>query len=171
MALLEIVTYPDPRLKKVCQPVEEVDEEIKSLISDMAETMYAAPGVGLAAPQVGELKRVLVCDATPKDQPRRLIALVNPEIVEEEGSISMEEGCLSCPEIQVEVPRAARIKVRGLDAEGRSVTLEAEDLLAVVLQHEIDHLDGGLIVDHLSSLKRNLYRRQRKKAKTEDRAA
>ncbi len=172
MALLDIVTFPDARLKQISQPVKKVNEDIKKLVDDMAETMYSAPsGAGLAAPQVGMNKRIIVCDVNPKDQPRRLIALVNPHIVEAEGQASIPEGCLSCPELQVEIPRAARIKVEGLDREGRPLSLDAGDFLAIVLQHEIDHLDGRLIVDHLTSLKRSLYRRKLKKLRDEVQAA
>jgi len=171
MAVLEILTYPDPRLREQCREVDLIDDEIRALAGDMAETMYAAPGVGLAAPQVGVSKRVIVCDVAPKDQPRQLLVLLNPEVVEEEGLTSIEEGCLSCPEVQVPVDRAAWIKVVGLDLEGNEVSLEADELLAVVLQHEIDHLEGDLIVDHLSSLKRSLYRRRQKKVKSGEEAA
>jgi peptide deformylase len=168
MALRKILTYPDPRLKEECRPVEAVDKEVKRLIADLAETMYSAPGSGLAAPQVGVPLRVIVCDPAPKDQPRRLIALVNPEIVAEDGFASIEEGCLSCPEIEVPVPRSAWVRVEGLDAQGRPVGLEADGFLAIVLQHEIDHLAGNLIVDHLSALKRKMYRHRLKKAAEEE---
>ena len=169
MACLTIVTYPDPILKKVCAPVEDVDEEVRRLIDDMAETMYAAPGSGLAAPQVGVDRRVIVYDVSPKSEPKELVVLVNPEIVASNGEeISMEEGCLSCPELTLEIPRAEWIKVQGLDREGRPVTIEAEDFPAIVIQHEIDHLNGQLLVDHLSSLKRSSYRRQQQRAKEGD---
>lgn len=169
MARLEIVTWPDPRLLEESREVDRVDEETRQLIADMAETMYAAPGAGLAAPQVGVNKRVIICDVSPKDQPRKLIALINPEIVDSsEETISIEEGCLSCPDIQVEIPRAAWIKVQGLDPEGRPTQLEAEELLSIVLQHEIDHLSGRVIVDSLSPLKRGLYRRKRRKNQDQD---
>lgn len=170
MACLTIVTYPDPILKKVCAPVEDVDEEVRRLIDDMAETMYAAPGSGLAAPQVGVDRRVIVYDVSPKSEPKELVVLVNPEIVASNGEeISMEEGCLSCPELTLEIPRAEWIKVQGLDREGRPVTIEAEDFPAIVIQHEIDHLNGQLLVDRLSSLKRNSYRRKQQRAREGDR--
>ena len=171
MAVLEILTFPDPRLREECLEVEVVDDELKTLARDMAETMYAAPGVGLAAPQVGVSKRLIVCDVAPRDEPRQLLVLLNPEVVEEEGLTSIEEGCLSCPEIQVPVDRAARVRVEALDLEGNRVSLEADELLAVVLQHEIDHLEGELIVDRLSNLKRSLYRRKQKKEKSGEEAA
>jgi len=172
MALLEIVTFPDPRLRETCEPVEEVDDQTRKLIEDMAETLYGEPGrAGLAAPQVGSTKRIIVCDPTPRQEPRQLIALVNPEIVESEGEIAMEEGCLSCPEVEVEIPRAQRVKVRGLDPNGEPVEIEGEDFAAILFQHELDHLDGVLIVDYLSSLKRGIYRRKMKKLKAEDQKA
>lgn len=170
MAVMEIVTYPDPRLNVVCEEVEEIDEEIRTLIADMAQTMYEADaGVGLAAPQVGVNKRVVVCDiAYQTEGEPDLIALVNPEIVTAEGRQLSTEGCLSCPEATVELPRAEYVKVRALDAEGRPLELESDDFLAVVLQHELDHLDGRLIVNALSNLKRRLYRRKLKKLAEQD---
>ena len=165
MALLEIKTFPDPVLRQECREVEIIDEELRTLARDMAETMYQAPGVGLAAPQVGKPIRLIVCDPSSRDEPPQLLTLINPEIVEEEGEVAIEEGCLSCPEIQIPVDRAARIVVEAQDLEGKAVTIEAEDFLAIVLQHEIDHLQGNLIVDYLSSLKRSLYRRRQNRAK------
>ena len=170
MAILEIKTFPDPVLRQECREVEVFDEELNTLARDMAETMYQAPGVGLAAPQVGVPIRLLVCDPSLKDEPDQLISLVNPEIVEEEGEACIEEGCLSCPDVQIPVDRAARVKVKAQDLEGRPVTIDADEFLAIILQHEIDHLDGNLIVDHMSSLKRSLYRRKQKKAKAEEEA-
>lgn len=168
MALLEIKTFPDPVLRRECREVEKIDEELRTLAKDMAETMYQAPGVGLAAPQVGKPIRLIVCDPSTQDEPPQLMTLVNPEIVEEEGEISIEEGCLSCPDIQIPVDRAARVVVEAQDLEGNPVTIEAEDFAAIVLQHEIDHLEGNLIVDHLSGLKRSLYRRRRNRTKSEE---
>ena len=168
---MEILTYPDPRLREECREVDLIDDEIRDLARNMAETMYAAPGVGLAAPQVGVSKRLIVCDVAPKDHPRQLLVLLNPEVVEEEGVTSVEEGCLSCPEVQVPVDRAAKVKVSALDLEGNEVSLEADELLAVALQHEIDHLEGELIVDRLSNLKRSLYRRRQKKIKSGEETA
>ena len=167
----EIVIWPDPVLKKVAAPVDVVDDGIRRLLDDMAETMYAADGVGLAAPQVGETKRVLVIDTSPRQPEQKLIHLVNPEIVLAEGKTVYTEGCLSIPGEAEEVERANKVRVRALDYHGKPFEIEAEgDLLAIALQHEIDHLQGTLFVDHLSSLKRELIRRRMKKLK-EDRAA
>jgi peptide deformylase len=151
MALLPILHYPDPRLHTVAVPVKAVDERIRRLISDMAETMYAAPGIGLAASQVDVHERVIIIDISEtRDQ---LHAFVNPVIVEKSGEIETEEGCLSVPGIFDKVWRAERIKMEALDREGQPFTLEADGLLAVCIQHEIDHLDGKVFVDYLSRLK------------------
>lgn len=165
MALREIITYPDQRLNQVCQVVEEIDEETKELIRDMAETMYEADaGVGLAAPQVGVNKRIVVCDVDYHTEgQRKLMVLINPEIVEREGEILSNEGCLSCPDTTVEVPRSEWVRLKAMDEEGNPVDIDTDDFLAIVFQHELDHLDGRLIVNHLSSLKRKLYRRKLKK--------
>ena len=170
MALLEVRTFPDPVLREECRKVEVIDEELKALARDMAETMYEAPGVGLAAPQVGVSLRLIVCDPSLQDEPPQLVTLINPEIVEEEGEASIEEGCLSCPDVQVPVDRAAWVKVEAQDLDGNPVTIEADEFLAIILQHEIDHLGGNLIVDHMSSLKRSLYRRAQKKARAGEKA-
>lgn len=151
MALLPILRFPDPRLKKVAAPVPQVDESIRRLVRDMAETMYEAPGIGLAATQVDVHKRVIVIDISEtRDQ---LLALVNPEIVASEGTQVCEEGCLSVPGIYDKVERAEDVEVAYLDLDGTRKTIEANGLLAVCLQHEIDHLDGKVFVDHLSQLK------------------
>jgi peptide deformylase len=151
MPLLDILRYPDPRLYKKAVPVKEVDASIRSLVRDMAETMYAAPGVGLAATQVDVHKRVIVIDASEtRDQ---LLVLINPEIVVREGVQYCEEGCLSVPGIFEAVERAERVTVRALGIDGNSFTLEAEKLLAVCIQHEMDHLEGKVFVDYLSRLK------------------
>ena len=151
MPLLPILHYPDPRLHKVAAPVSAVDDRIRKLINDMAETMYAAPGIGLAATQVDVHERVLIIDISEtRDQ---LQAFVNPEIVELSGEVETEEGCLSVPGIFDTVRRAERVTVRALDAQGEPFTLQAEGLLAVCIQHEIDHLDGKVFVDYLSRLK------------------
>lgn len=151
MALLPILRFPDPRLKKVAAPVPQVDESIKRLVRDMAETMYEAPGIGLAATQVDVHKRVIVIDISEtRDQ---LLALVNPEIVASEGTQVCEEGCLSVPGIYDKVERAESVEVAYLDLDGTRKTIDADGLLAVCLQHEIDHLDGKVFVDHLSQLK------------------
>lgn len=164
MAIREIRLYPDRILKRRAIPVEEVDEEIRRLIDDMAETMYAAPGVGLAAPQIGVLFRVIVVDPASKQQEGQLISVVNPEIVWSDGSIIQEEGCLSIPDMTVEIERKERIQLTGLDRDGKEVVLQAEGLLAACLQHEIEHLEGWLIVDNISRLKREIYRKKIRKA-------
>ncbi|SIN70676.1 peptide deformylase [Sulfurivirga caldicuralii] len=163
MAALPIRLYPDEILRTECKPVE-MSDRIATLIDDMLYTMYEAPGIGLAAPQVGEDIRVLVADVSEdKSQP---IALVNPEIVDSAGVIDYEEGCLSLPGVYAKVRRPSKVKVRGLDRDGKPVEIEAEDLLAVCLQHEIDHLNGVLFIDHLSALKRNrLMQKYRKELK------
>ena len=160
MSALEIVTYPDKRLRAKAETVVEVDEEICQLVDDMAETMYAASGIGLASNQVGVLKRVAVVDIGYLQGRSNLIVLINPEILEQNGEISTEEGCLSFPGISEEIGRAARVKVRALDRDGHPFELETKDLLSVTLQHEIDHLDGILIIDHVSFLKKRLIQNQ-----------
>ena len=151
MALLPILHYPDPRLNKVAAPVVRVDDRIRKLINDMADTMHAAPGIGLAATQVDVHERVIVIDISEtRDE---LQAFVNPEIVESNGEIECEEGCLSVPGVFEKVRRAERVKVRALNAAGEPLTLEAEGLLAVCIQHEIDHLEGKVFVEYLSRLK------------------
>ncbi|MCV2217633.1 MULTISPECIES: peptide deformylase [unclassified Thauera] len=151
MALLPILRYPDPRLHTIAQPVESVDDEIRQLVADMAETMYEAPGIGLAATQVNVHKRVVVIDVS--EDRTDLIALINPDILERSGEQVCEEGCLSVPGIYEKVTRAERVKVRALDEKGQSREIEADGLLAVCIQHEIDHLDGKVFVEYLSSLK------------------
>ena len=152
MALLNILHYPDPRLYKVAARVTRVDDSIRKLVADMAQTMYAAPGVGLAATQVDVHKQVIVIDVSVTHD--QLKVFINPEILETQGNSELEEGCLSVPGIYDKVPRAERIKVRALDASGASFELEADGLLAVCLQHEMDHLQGKVFVDYLSRLKR-----------------
>ncbi len=155
MAILPIITLPDPRLRQVSAPVERVDREILQLLDDMLETMYEAPGVGLAAIQVAVAKRVVVVDPAKKDEPKTPFFLINPEIVwvSEELS-SYEEGCLSVPDYFEDVQRPARVRLRHLDREGKAQEIEADGFLATVVQHELDHLEGGLFIDHLSRLKR-----------------
>jgi peptide deformylase len=151
MPLLPILRFPDPRLKKLAEPVRNIDENIRRLARDMAETMYEAPGIGLAATQVDVHKRVIVIDISEtRDQ---LFTLINPEIVESDGQQVCEEGCLSVPGIYDKVERAENVVVRYLDLEGQEKTIEADGLLAVCLQHEIDHLNGKVFVEHLSQLK------------------
>jgi peptide deformylase len=163
----EIAIWPDPVLKEIALPVDRVDDAVRRLLDDMAETMYAADGVGLAAPQVAVKRRVVVIDASPRQEGQKLIHLVNPEIVKYEGKISYTEGCLSIPGEAEEVERAAKVWVRALDYHGKPYELEADGLLAIALQHETDHLNGTLFVDHLSSLKRELIRKRMKKLKVE----
>jgi peptide deformylase len=164
----DIVIWPDPVLKETAEPVDRVDDSIRRLLDDMAETMYAADGVGLAAPQVGTSKRVIVIDVSPRQPEQKLIHLVNPEIVLAEGKMLYTEGCLSIPGEAEEVERASKVVVRALDYHGKPFELAAsEDLLTVALQHEIDHLKGTMFVDYLSSLKRDLIKRRMKKLKLE----
>ncbi|TDJ32829.1 MAG: peptide deformylase [Gammaproteobacteria bacterium] len=152
MALLDILIVPDPRLRRKASPVDAVDDDLRQLVGDMFETMYEAPGIGLAAVQVNVLKRVIVMDISEdRDQP---LCLINPEIVEASGTQICEEGCLSVPEVFAEVQRAEQVRVRALDRDGEVFEMDADGLLAVCIQHEIDHLDGKLFVDYLSPLKR-----------------
>jgi peptide deformylase len=162
MALLAIRHYPDPILAKKSEPIGEITGEIKTLAADMAETMYAAPGVGLAAPQVGINKNLVVLDCAPGEE-SDLIVAVNPEIIENEGECFEEEGCLSVPGYYSRIKRSAKVKVRYLDLEGRTVEREATGLLAIAFQHEIDHLHGVLFVDHLSPLKKGMFRKKYQK--------
>lgn len=162
MALLDILHFPDPRLRNIAQPVEEITNEIKTLVDDMFETMYAAPGIGLAATQVNVHKRILVADVSETHS--EPICLINPKIAELTGTEQMEEGCLSVPGVFELVERADAIKVEALDRNGKGITLEANGLLAVCIQHEIDHLDGKLFVDYLSQLKRNRIRKKLEKS-------
>lgn len=161
MALLTILEYPDPRLRTRAEPVVEVDAQVRRLIDDLFETMYQAPGVGLAATQVNVHRRVLVVDISEnRSQP---LALVNPEILDRSGVEQLEEGCLSVPGIYDKVTRAERIRVRALDRSGRRQEFEADGLLAVCIQHEMDHLEGKLFVDYLSELKRTRIRKKLEK--------
>ena len=162
MALLTILEYPDPRLRKVAAPVAALTPEIQRLVRDMAETMYAAPGIGLAATQVDVHKRVIVMDVSEtRDE---LLVFINPELLRAEGEVECEEGCLSVPGYYDKVKRAARVRVRAQNERGEVIELDAEGLLAVCLQHEMEHLVGKIFVDHLSPLKRaRLAARQRKK--------
>ncbi len=153
MALLPILRYPDSRLHKKATLVERVDQTIRKLVADMAETMYEAPGIGLAATQVDVHKRVIVIDIS--EDKSKLLAFINPEILERSGEQVCEEGCLSVPGIYEKVTRSERVKVRALDPQGELFTLEAEGLLAVCIQHEIDHLEGKVFVEHLSQLKQS----------------
>ena len=152
MAILSILQYPDPRLKKVASPVDRVDEGISSLVRDMAETLYDAPGIGLAATQVDVHKQVIVIDITPSRN--QLKVFINPEIIESEGVADLEEGCLSVPGVFDKVARAERIRVRALDIDGKAFELQSDGMLAVCIQHEMDHLKGKVFVELLSRLKR-----------------
>src|SRR5499426_1805497 len=163
MAILEILKYPDPRLSRIARPVKNISDDIVQLINDMLETMYAAPGVGLAANQVGALHRIIVMDVDHENPQKNVYKLINPTIVQSEGEILWEEGCLSVVDFTAEVRRAARVEVVALDDNEKEIKIEAEGLLAVALQHEIDHLDGKLFIDRISRLKRDLYTRKRKK--------
>jgi len=164
MAVKKIYTYPESVLREEAEPVTNIDGKLQKLIDDMTETMYHAPGIGLAGNQVGELCRVIVCDTSDEDAPSQLCVVINPEIIESSGQILHQEGCLSVVDYFADVKRAERIVVKGLDREGNPITLEAEGFPAIVLQHEIDHLNGILFIDHISKLKRELYRRKLKKA-------
>jgi peptide deformylase len=161
MALRKILQYPDPRLRVQALPVVRVDQEIRGLIRDMAETMYEAPGIGLAATQINVAKRVVVIDISPDHNDLRVF--VNPVIVHSEGVYGIEEGCLSVPGIYEEVERARKVRVEAMDGNGARFQLEAEDLLAVCIQHEIDHLDGKVFVDYLSRLKQQRIRKKLEK--------
>jgi peptide deformylase len=156
MAVREIITLPDPKLRLVSKPIERVDDDLRRLMDDMLATMYEAPGIGLAAIQIAEPIRLLVVDPAPKDAPRAPMCLVNPEVVwSSDERNTYEEGCLSIPEYYEEVERPASVRVRYVDREGKAQEQLAEGLLATVLQHEIDHLNGVLFIDYLSKLKRD----------------
>lgn len=158
MAILNILHYPDKRLRTVAKPVEKVDASIKKLVDDMFETMYQAPGIGLAATQVNVHQQIIVIDISPeKNQP---LCLINPEIIAEEGKESCDEGCLSVPDIYEAVERAEKVTVKALDQNGDEFTLQANELLAVCIQHEMDHLKGTLFVDYLSPLKQQRVRKR-----------
>ena len=164
MAVLPICKLPDPVLRQEAKELTEINGKVQRLIDDMAETMYAAPGLGLAANQVGELQRLIVFDVVHKEgRARKLQVVLNPCIVAAEGEITHEEGCLSVTDFSAEVRRHAKVLVKGLDREGKPLEITGEGLLAVVLQHEIDHLNGILFIDHISRLKRGLYLRRLKK--------
>lgn len=164
MSIRKIFQYPDPVLRKETAVIDTFDDNLDVLAADMADTMYDAPGIGLAAPQIGESVKLIVVDiSTDRENDRQYMAMVNPEIIEHEGYQLDEEGCLSVPELTSNVKRFKKITVTYKDLEGNQKTLTTENRFAVVLQHEIDHLNGILFIDHLSSLKRNLYKRKVKK--------
>ncbi len=162
-----ILHYPEPRLREKAKPITAIDDGIRKLIDDMAETMYAAPGVGLAAPQIGESVRLFVIDIAAEDEPSDLHVFINPEIVAKDGKQCFREGCLSFPGVTEEVERAATVTVRALDRDGKPFELAAEGLLAVAIQHEHDHLEGKLMIDHLGMLKRRIVHRQMLKREAE----
>ena len=169
MAIRTILHYPDKRLRNPGNKIDAVTPAIQALVDDMAETMYAAPGVGLAATQIGEPYQLFVIDIAEQDQPSDLRVFINPEILEQADAITWTEGCLSFPGITEDVDRAARVRVRALDRDGKSFEIEADGLLAVAIQHEYDHLQGILMIDHLGPLKKRMVDRKMKK-RSEDRA-
>ncbi len=168
MAVLEILKYPHPILKKRSEAVTEIDEEVRKLIHDMRETMYGAAGVGLAACQVGVSRRVIVLDVSPMDPQHSFFALINPEILSEEGEIDHEEGCLSVPDYLEKMKRKEKVCVKGLSPEGEEMEIRGDGILAIALQHEIDHINGILILDRVSRLKREIYRNKLKKEKRKE---
>ena len=170
MALREILKYPNPILRKKAAKVTEFDESLQELVADMEETMYDAPGVGLAAPQIGISLQVVIMDITEREEDAELIVLVNPEISEGEGSDVDEEGCLSVVDLTAKVKRFTKIRVTAQDIEGNPLDFIAEDWYARVIQHETDHLNGTLFIDHLSSLKRSMYKKKRKKQLAQEQA-
>ena len=164
MTVLDILTYPDSFLKKRTAPVEDIDGAMQTIFDSMAATMYVAPGVGLAAPQVGIGQSFIVYDIAPREEGHDLHVLVNPKIITSEGEIlSQNEGCLSVPDFRADVKRAERILVEGVDRDGNPLRFEADGILAIVIQHELDHLNGTLFIDHISALKRQIYKRRVKK--------
>jgi peptide deformylase len=163
MAILEILKYPNPVLNKAAAPVKNITGKTVQLVNDMLETMYAAPGVGLAAPQVGQSQRIIVLDIDHENPGTQVYKLINPVIARAEGEVVWEEGCLSVVDFTAEVRRAAQVEVVAMDENEKEKRIAAEGLLAVALQHEIDHLDGKLFIDRISRLKRDLYSRRRKK--------
>ncbi|HEV8246314.1 MAG TPA: peptide deformylase [Polyangiaceae bacterium] len=170
MAIREILEYPDPRLREVAKPVAAVTPEIQQLVDDMAETMYAAPGVGLAATQIGVDLRIFVLDCADDEQPSDLRVFINPEIFEKDGQVVWNEGCLSFPGVTEEIKRAEHVKARALDREGQPFEVEAHGLLAVAIQHETDHLNGVLMIDKLSALKKRMMGKKLAKARAESTA-
>ncbi|NWF55681.1 MAG: peptide deformylase [Syntrophaceae bacterium] len=168
MAVLPIVRFPHPVLKEKAKPVQKIDDSIRRLVEDMAETMYAAPGVGLAANQVGVPLRLAVIDVTPANEPKNLMVLINPEILSAEGECTWDEGCLSVPDCNEEVKRNQKVLVRFLNLDGEMMEKGAEGLLAVALQHEIDHLNGILFIDRIGPLKRRLIKKKLRKKENEE---
>lgn len=163
MALRKILTYPEPVLRQQAKKITVFDEALKQLAADMGETMYDAPGVGLAANQIGVLKQIVVVDVSEKDEEKKYIALINPEISKGEGTVLGEEGCLSVIEYEAKVKRFQKIHVTACDLNGKVMEFDAEDRFARIIQHEVDHLHGTLFIDHISGLKRSLYKKKLKK--------
>jgi peptide deformylase len=163
MSVLEIIQVPNPLLRKDAKPVKDYNPDLKKLVADMADTMYAAPGVGLAANQVSVLKQVVVVDVSRKDEPKQLLVLINPEIVDAEDLEEMEEGCLSLPDFKQVIGRAGKVKVAAKNLQGEDIELFAEGLLARAIQHEVDHINGRLLLDYSNPIKRELYIKKRKK--------
>jgi peptide deformylase len=163
MSIRTILHYPDKRLREPAKKVEKITREIQKLVDDMAETMYAAPGVGLAATQIGEPHRIFVIDVAEQDQPSDLRVFINPDIIERVDEVTWSEGCLSFPGVNEEIDRAAQVKVRAQDREGKWFELEADGLLAVAIQHENDHLNGVLMIDKVGPLKRRIIDRKMRK--------
>src|SRR4030042_4312715 len=168
MAVFEILKFPHPILKKRSEVVSRIDEEVKKLIRDMRETMYEAGGIGLAACQVGVSQRVIVLDVSPMDPEHSFFALINPEILSEEGEIDHEEGCLSVPDYLEKIKRKEKVCVRGVSPEGMEMEIRGDGVLAIALQHEMDHINGILILDRVSRLKREIYRNKLKKEKRKE---
>ena len=168
MAIRTILRYPDRRLRNKGEPVREITPEIRALVDDMAETMYAAPGVGLAAPQIGVSLRIFVIDVAPSDAPSDLKVFVNPEVVQREGTVTWEEGCLSFPGIHEEIERAATVTVRATGLDGKPFEITGEELLAVAMQHEYDHLEGVLMIDKVSLLKKRMMERELRKRQAQE---
>jgi peptide deformylase len=167
MAIRTILHYPDTRLRQKALPVEQITPEIRALVEDMAETMYAAPGVGLAATQIGEPHRIFIVDIAAEDEPSNLMVFINPEIVENQGDQTGPEGCLSFPGITEDIKRASRVRIRAIDKEGKPFELTAEGLLSVAIQHEHDHLEGVLMIDKMGVLKKRIVQRKMQKRATD----
>ena len=170
MALLKIRKFPDAVLKRPAQPVENIDGGLNGFLDSLVQTMYAAPGVGLAAPQVGDSRRIIVLDTDHAHPGKHLLKLINPQIVETDGSVIWEEGCLSVTDFTADVKRASKVLVRAWTPDEKEIEIEATELLAIALQHEIDHLDGKLFIDRISRIKRDLYRRRLAKMHKEGKA-
>ena len=164
MAVLEILKYPHFLLKRRSEKVDQINGETRKLVQDMAETMYGANGVGLAACQIGIPRRIIVLDVSPIDPEQNLFAMINPEVISEEGEVDHEEGCLSVPDCFEKVKRSQRIQVKGISPDGEEIEVSGEGILAFALQHEIDHLEGVLFIDRLSSIKREFFKKRYRKA-------